>query len=210
MNGAAFYYDYHGQQLAAPIVLTGYGTIGKFVNIPRSEIWGIEGTLEVHPFRHLVVLQNFGYERGNYRVFQSTNLPAVNAAYNKTGIWAPIYTNYAGNDMGLPKLTLNGTANYTLAPLQHYQWETGLDWQYRGSQAVSVGGFGSYGYYLPAYFLLGAHMTFRPSNDRWSVSVYGSNLLDRHYYPSAGAVTVSQYWIPGAPRFVGGRFGVRF
>lgn len=206
LNGAAFYYDYRGQQLAAPIVLSGYGTIGKFVNIPRSEIWGIEATAEFSPFKHFVVTQNFGYERGNYRVFQSTNLPAVNAHYKATGVWTPLYTDYAGNDMGLPKLTLNGTADYTVNLPRNLQWETGMDWQYRGSQAVSVGGFGSYGYYLPSYFLLGAHMTLRPTNSRWSVTAYASNLLNRDYYPAAGSVTISQYWLPGPPRFIGARF----
>ncbi|MFT8520072.1 TonB-dependent receptor [Acetobacter syzygii] len=207
LNAAAFYYDYRGQELASPIVLPQYGTIGKYINIPHSEIWGIEATLELHPFKNLFISQNIGYQRGNYIRFEATDLPAVNAHYKNTGQWAQINTNYANEDMGNPKLTLNGFANYRVNVFRYYQWETGLDWQYRSTQATSVGGLNTYGYHLPPYFTLGAHMSFRPNSGKWNVTVYGSNLANRKYYTAGGSVTVSQYWLPAPPRFIGARVG---
>ncbi|NHN86296.1 TonB-dependent receptor plug domain-containing protein [Acetobacter musti] len=210
LNAAAFYYDYHDQQILTSFVVPSYGPLGRFTNVPKSEIWGIEFTLELHPFKHIFITENFGYERGVYQDFQSVNSAAVNKYYAATGIWQPIYTSYSNTDSGIPKMTTNGTADYRFNPVRSHELEIGVDWQYRDTQALIPGGFGNYGYHLPAYFLLGAHMTFRPVNRRWSVTVYGTNLANRQYYVSGGAATVSEFWIPGTPRFIGGRFGVDF
>ncbi|GBQ70497.1 TonB-dependent receptor [Ameyamaea chiangmaiensis NBRC 103196] len=208
LNAAAFYYDYHGQQYISSYLVPSYGPLGMFVNIPKSEIWGIEFSAAIHPLPHVYVTQNFGYERGKYQKFMALNSTATNAYYTAHGVWQAVYTDFGGVDSGIPKLTLNGTADYRFNPLRHYELETGLDWMYRGSQALVAGGLGSYR--LPAYFLMGAHMTFHPLSDRWSATIYAQNLLNRQYFVAGGQATTTYFWIPGAPRFIGGRLSVTF
>ncbi|WP_084440356.1 TonB-dependent receptor [Acetobacter nitrogenifigens] len=208
LNASAFYYDYHNQQYISSYLVPSYGPLGMFVNIPKSEIWGVEFTTNIHPLPHVYLMQNLGYERGKYQKFLALNSTATNAYYTANHVWQGIYTDYGGVDSGIPKLTLNGTADYRFNPLRHYELETGLDWMYRGSQALVAGGLGSYR--LPAYFLMGAHMTFHPVSDRWSATIYASNLLNRQYFVAGGQATTTYFWIPGAPRFIGGRLSANF
>ncbi|WP_246395679.1 TonB-dependent receptor [Gluconacetobacter tumulisoli] len=210
LNASAFYYGYHDQQILGYYVVPSYGPLGRFVNVPKSDIWGIEFSTEIHPLRHVYLTQNFGYERGKYTKFQNVSVAATSAQYAQTGVWSPLYDTYDGTDSGIPKLTLNGSADYRFNPLPSYEWEGGLDWMYRDTQAMAPGGLGQPGYHLPAYFLLGAHMTFRPTKGPWSATVYASNLLNRDYFTTGGMATTTYFWIPGPPRFIGGRFGVNF
>ncbi len=208
LNAAAFYYDYHDQQYLGLYVVPNFGPLGRYLNIPKSEIWGIEFSTDIHPFKSFYIHQNFGYQRGKYQDFQTANTAAIYAHYARTGIWQSYSSSYAGYDNGQPKLTLNGSADYAIHPLPNYSWETGLDWSYRGAQALTPGGSGAY--MLPPYFLLGAHMTVKPLHGPWSATVYVSNLLNRQYYTTGGSYTVTEFWLPGPPRFIGGRMSLDF
>ncbi|MBB2185855.1 TonB-dependent receptor [Gluconacetobacter liquefaciens] len=207
LNGALFYYDYHDQQYLSVVALP-VGILAHYVNIPKSYTYGVEFNAELHPLDHVYIMQNFGYMRGEYQVFQALNKTATTAQHAATGIWSGIYSDYAGADAGMPKLTLNGSADYRLPVWGKYEWETGVDWMYRSQQQLAPRSYGAY--CLPPYFQLGAHTTFRPANDRWSVTVYASNLLNRQYFESGAITTTTYFWIPGPPRFVGGRFGINF
>lgn len=208
LNGAAFYDDYHDQQYLGSFVVPSYGPLGRFTNIPKSEIWGLEGSIDLHPLPHLYLVQNIGYERGKYQDFSAVNSAATNQYYLAHHVWTPIYTSYNGVDSGIPKLTLNGTATLRFDPLPAHQIEGGLDWSYRGAQALVPGGLGYYR--LPDYFLLGAHLTWRATKQHWFATVYATNLLDRQYYVTGGQATTTYFYIPGTPRMIGGRFGVDF
>ncbi|NVN29286.1 TonB-dependent receptor plug domain-containing protein [Endobacter medicaginis] len=210
LNGAAFFYDYHDQQVLTSLLVPNYGPIGVFLNAPKSQVWGIELSAGLHPIKHVFLSGNMGYQRATYQNYQALDTTAV-AAYAKAhnGTWQAFYTDYAGVDTGLPKLSLNGTAEYRFEPFRRYEWANGVDGSYRGAQALSPG-VSSGPFLLPAYFLLGAHSTLRPASGRWSLTVYASNILQRHYQISAGMVTTTYYYIPAAPRFIGGRFGVSF
>ncbi|MBB2166789.1 TonB-dependent receptor plug domain-containing protein [Gluconacetobacter aggeris] len=210
LNGAAFYYDYHDQQVLTTLLVPNYGPLGMFMNAPKSQIWGIELNTEIHPFRHIFLSGNLGYQRGNYQIYQTLNTTAV-AAYAQThgGVWQAFYTDYSGTDTGMPKLSMSGTAEYRFNPLNGYEWVTAVDGSYRGAQAMSPG-VTSGMFLMPSYFLLGAHMTFRPASGRWSVTAYASNILQRHYEVSAGMETTTYYYMPSPPRFIGGRFGFNF
>ena len=208
LNGAAFYDDYHDQQYLGSFVVPSYGPLGRFTNIPKSTIWGVEASADLHPLPHVYLVQNIGYQRGKYQDFSTVNAAAVNQYYLTNHVWKPIYTSYDGVDSGIPKLTLNGTATLRFNPLAGHEIEGGLDWSYRGVQTLVPGGQGVYR--LPDYFLLGAHMTWRATKQHWSATAYVSNLLDRQYFITGGQATTTYFYIPGAPRFIGGRFGVEF
>lgn len=208
LNAAAFYYDYHDQQYLGTYVVPAYGPLGRFGNIPKSEIWGIEFNSEINPVRHVYLIQNFGYLRSKYQQFMAINAAAMNAQYSKTGIWSPIYTDYAGTGGMNPKLTINGSGDYRIAIPRAYQAEAGFDWNFRSAQPMVPGGTGSY--QLPSYFLLGAHITMHPSKGRWSATIYASNILNREYFTTSAQSTTTYFRIPGPPRFIGGRIGLNY
>lgn len=208
LNAAAFYYDYHDQQYLGSYVVPGYGPLGRFDNIPKSEIWGVEFNTEINPIRHVYLTQNFGFLHSKYQKFQAINASAVNAQYQQTGIWAPIYTDYAGTEGMNPKLTLNGSGDYRLTFLRRYEGEAGVDWNFRSAQSMVPGGTGNY--QLPAYFLLGAHVTVHPLKGPWTATIYASNILNREYFTTSSQSTTTYFRIPGPPRFIGGRIGLTY
>ena len=208
INGAAFYNDFHNQQILGTVLIPNYGPLSEITNAPKSESWGFEGTIEAHPFSHLFVTQNIGWQRGNFQNFPTVNRAKTNAYYAQHGVWKAINDNFAGVDNGQPKLTLNGSADWR-QPIAHaYSLDFGPDWLYRGSQAITPGGTGFYR--LPPYFLLGAHVTFRPASGKWEATLYARNILDRRYAESGGQATTTYFYIPGEPRFIGGRISCGF
>ena len=208
LNGAAFYYDYHNEQTVSSFLLPSYGPLGTYVNIPHSNIWGIEASTELHPVAHVYLDGNMGYERGVYSVFQALDTGATNAYHVATGVYEAINDNFSGTDLGIPKLSLDGSAAYRFAPRARLTAELAVDGSYRDSQAFTVGGTGVYR--LPPYFLLGAHATVASANGRWTVTLYATNLLNRSYSVTTSSETTTYQHVPGEPRFIGVRLGVGF
>ncbi|CEF55004.1 TonB-dependent receptor [Acetobacter ghanensis] len=208
LNGAAFYNDFHNQQVVGTVLIPNYGPLSEITNAPKSQSWGFEATLEAHPFGHLYLLQNIGWQRGDFQNFPNVDRAATNAYYKAHNEWKAIERNFDGVDNGSPKLTLNGEATWRQPLPTGYRLDFGPDWQYRGSQAIAVGGTGFYR--LPPYFLLGAHATLHSPSQLWDVTVYARNILDRHYAESGGMATTTYFYIPGEPRFIGGRIACHF
>ncbi|WP_173577177.1 TonB-dependent receptor [Acetobacter fallax] len=208
INGAAFYNDYHNQQILGTVLIPNYGPDSEITNAPKSESWGFEGTIEARPVERLFITQNFGWQRGTFQNFPTVNRAKTNAYYAAHGIWRAINDNFSGVDMGQPKLTLNGSAEWRQPLGHHYGLDFGPDWLYRGSQAMTPGGTGFYR--LPPYFLLGAHVTFRPASSHWQATLYAQNILNRHYSESGGQATTVYMYIPGTPRFIGARLSCDF
>ncbi|WP_291366156.1 TonB-dependent receptor [Acetobacter sp. UBA5411] len=209
-NAAGFYYDYRDQQILGSILVPPYGVLGGYVNAPRSYIYGAEFDIEAHPFRGLVLTQNFGYQNGAYSQFQSLNRSATTAQFAATGAWSPVNTNYDGYNMGLANLTLSGAVTYTWKVLQNYEMTYDADYSYRGAQTqpqhIGDGGI----YRAPAYFLVNSFLTFAAPKQHWSVTVYGQNLADRRYWLSGGTQATFYGVIPGLPRFVGAKINVSY
>ncbi|WP_249196240.1 TonB-dependent receptor [Gluconobacter kondonii] len=210
-NASGFYYDYRDQQQWNTVLVPPpFGVLGGYVNAPRSYIYGAEFDMEAHPFRGLVLTQNFGYEYGAYSQFQSYNRAAMTTHFAATGVWTPIATNYAGYSMGLPNLTLSGAATYTWKVMKDYQMTFDADYSYRGAQTQPqyIGQTGMYR--APDYFLLNSFLTFSAPKQHWSVTVYGQNLADRRYWISSSTQATFYGVTPGLPRFVGGRINLNY
>ncbi|GEB39308.1 TonB-dependent receptor [Gluconacetobacter liquefaciens] len=210
LNAAGFYYDYRDQQLLGTVLVPPYGVLGGYVNAPRSYIYGAEFDAEAHPFRGMVLTQNFGYQNGVYTQFQSLNRSATTANFAATGVWQAINTNYNNVNMGLANLTLSGAATYTWNVFRDYRMTFDVDYSYRGRQTQPqyIGQTGIYR--SPAYFLVNSFLTFAAPKQHWSVTVYGQNLADRRYWLSAGTQATFYGVIPGMPRFVGARINYTY
>ncbi|AXY22471.1 Pesticin receptor precursor [Komagataeibacter saccharivorans] len=209
INGAAFWDSYHDQQYFSYILVPNWGTVGSYVNVPRSHIFGTELSISAHPVRGLTLSQNVGYQRGTYDDFQVLNVQAVSAYYARTGTWKSFTDSYNGADMGIPKLTLNGTVSYETRPVfGKYTVTMEGDYSYRGAQDTVPRGTGAY--LLPSYFLMNGSVTFKPVRGPWSVTAYATNILNRDYIVSRTLATTVNMGISGQPRFVGGRFAYNF
>ncbi|GBQ33037.1 TonB-dependent receptor [Gluconacetobacter sacchari DSM 12717] len=209
INGAAYWDEYHDQQTLGVLLIPPYGMVGDYINVPRSTIWGTELQIQANPLPGLTLTQNLGYERGQYDDYSTLNTGATGAHYLMTHQWQAIYSNYAGADMGIPKLTLSGSAAYKTGPIFNSVTLTPeIDYSFRSAQALQPRGSGPY--LLPAYFLLNASLTVKPVHGRWSVTAYATNLANRDYIVAGTLVTTTLMGISGQPRFVGGRVAYDF
>lgn len=85
--------------------------------------------------------------------------------------------------MGIPKLTLQGTASYKAK-------------------------LGNTLYKMPAYFLMDVGLTFAPKSNKWSISAYANNIIDRRYDITRETGLNGIFGVPGTPRMVGGRMRI--
>lgn len=205
INGDAFWYDYHGQQILGLDVVPNYGVVGRYINIPKSQIWGTELEIDATPIRNLMLHQHVGYERGVYKDLNMINSAAVTAHFQQTGVYTGIYTSYNNVDSGIPKLTLEGSVSYKIEIGRQWSLTPYLDYTYRGSQ-LDVPGNNIYR--LAPYFLMNNGLTFAPTSNRWSLTVYANNIINRRYDVTRDIGLNGFYGIPGTPRMVGGRFRI--
>lgn len=205
VNGNAFWYDYHNQQILGLDVVSGYGVVGQFINVPKSQIWGVELNVDAEPIPGLMLHQHVGYERGVYKNLNMVNSASVVANYVKTGVYTSIYNNYSGVDSGIPKLNLEGAASYRIVLSRNWHLTPYMNYSYRGSQLDVPG---NQIYRMAPYFLMDMGLTFGPKSKRWSLTAYANNILGRHYDLTRDIGLNAFFGVPGTPRMVGGRFRI--
>lgn len=205
INTDAFWYDYHGQQMVGLALVPNYGVVGQYMNIPKSRIWGVEMEIDANPIPGLLLHQHLGYERGNYQDFNTLDTAAITAHYIKTGVLSPYYKSFNGVDMGIPKLTLQGSASYKAGLGKDWTLTPYLEYSYRGAQQNIPG---NTLYKMPAYFLMDVGLTFAPRSNKWSISAYANNIIDRRYDITRETGLNGIFGVPGTPRMVGGRMRI--
>ena len=196
-NGDVFYYDYHDQQVQSAIFDPVFGAIGKIVNAPKSYIWGIEGEATWRPLAELELTQSLGYKRGEFQDFQGLDIARSTAAD------LAVYDDRAGQDLGFPKLDLNGSATWTRPVLGRYELVAEADYAYRGKLTPVLLGPT---FNVSDYWLANATLTLRPVGGRWSLGLYGRNITGTRYDLTRNFfLTGLDIAAPGAPATFGGR-----
>ena len=197
LNGDGFYYDYHNQQVQDAIYDPQFGAIGKIVNANSSFIWGLEGEAEWRPIAQLQVSQAISYKRGEFRDFEGLDIArssAVNSAQ---------FDDRAGQDLGFPKLGLNGSASYTQPVAGTYEVVAEADYAYRGKLTPVLLGPT---FDVSDYWLANATLTLRPVGGRWSFGLYGRNITGTRYDLTRNFFLQNvDIAAPGAPATFGGR-----
>lgn len=122
----------------------------------------------------------------------------------------------AGNDLPrAPGLTSSLGATYSI-PIGPGQVELWGNWQYTDSQFFTP--FNRATFEQGSYNVFNASVTWRASEDRWHVSLYGANIGDEDYFtnalesgvPTPGVDPVVPQFFVGAPRTWGGRLQFNF
>jgi outer membrane receptor protein involved in Fe transport len=85
INGSAYYYDYHDQQVLSAVWGVN-GPVGRFTNADKSRVLGGELELVLTPAKGLSINQYLSYSEGKYLDFQDLDVAASRAA------GGPVYT----------------------------------------------------------------------------------------------------------------------
>jgi len=171
LNVSAFYYDYRDEQIQSAVVNPQTGLVGQIVNAPSSHLFGGEFDASWSPFRHLTLTQSVGWATGRFDSFSS-----VTSAVRVNGVYVGLLQNRNGETLPAPKLTMNGSASYSWE-LGRYRLLTGIDYSFRSTYHSLFGTL----YDVAGYTLVDANVTFSPVTNRWSISAFGQNILDKHY-----------------------------
>ena len=174
LNAAAFYYDYTNKQFRGKYPDPVFKLLEKLVNVPRSEIHGLELEAQWHPIRSLTI--------------------SAAASYLDTRV--ENYVNYGANSL-TPADTINfaGSA-FPFTP----KWQVVADAQYDWALGERVGAFfgsnityhnntnGQFGDYpqvaIPSYYLVNMRAGLKSADDRWRVGLFGNNVTNRYYWTS--------------------------
>ena len=202
LNGDGFYYDYRDEQVQSAIFDPVFGAIGKIVNAPKSYIWGLEGEAEWRPIPPLQISQSVSYKRGEFQDFSGLDIAKSTAAD------AAVNDNRDGQDLGFPKLGLNGSASWTQPVLGAYEVIVESDYAYRGKLTPVLLGPT---FNVSDYWLANATLTFQPVGGRWSLGLYGRNITGTRYDLTRNFfLTGIDIAAPGAPATFGGRATYRY
>jgi len=191
-NLTAFHYNYHDLQIGAvqfePLV-AGFTT--RLVNARGLKTDGLEFETNYRPTDALTITGNVSYLHAKY-LSQILNLGGgaqQMADVPKDSV--PKFSGFLGVDYNFP-LT-NGA---------EFVWAGGV--QYKGAEMLNplVEFIG----YQPAYALVDSSLTYRNSNGKFSIALYGQNLFDKYYKINGDSGTNIFEWdIVGRPRTYGVR-----
>lgn len=206
LNGAAFYYDYKDQQVQSAIFDSGVNAVvGRIVNAPQSEIYGVELELVWNAADWLTIGQSLGYKEGEFSEFSDLDIAASSTA------GSAVFIDRAGQDLGFPNLSYQGfiTAEWSIAD----GWNAGarLDYSYRDDLELPL--LGPI-YRVDNYWLANAQVAVGPDDGRWELALWGRNIFNADYdetrnffIASGGAADLAA---PGQPATYGARVSLRY
>jgi iron complex outermembrane recepter protein len=170
LNGAAFYYDYHNQQVQSIIWVATYGAIGSLVNAKKSHIYGAELEALWHPTRAFTLSQYFGYKEGEFDTFDNYVSSAASKAAGHQ-----VYTDISGTKEPIPKISYGGSVSY-IFDLGTFDLEPEFNYAYRDREGslLTVA-------HIDSYWLANANLTLSPKNGPWELGLYGRNIFNSRY-----------------------------
>jgi iron complex outermembrane recepter protein len=170
-NATAFYSDYTQLQLQISGSTTVNGAPAPFnivTNVPKARILGGEVEIEVVPTNGLKLSSNLGFTDAKY-----TELP-TNAQFLASQLIDEdsrfVYT---------PKATVTFATEYARLMTADLLVTGRVDYGYKSTIHYDIAN--SPLNRQNPYALVNARLTFDHQNNGWSVSVFGTNLTDKHY-----------------------------
>lgn len=199
VSGAVFFYDYQDKQLKSrtlvePAVL---GALEATVNVPESEIYGVEAQLNARPFEGFTVSV-----AGTYLESEVTS--AFNG-YTITGALA----NFQGEAFPYtPKYQVVADARYSWAASDSVDAFVSANVNYRSS---TTAGFGRIPILdIDAYTLVDLQGGLSAADGAWQVTAYVRNLTDEYYWTNVARLNDTVRRFAGMPRTFGVRLSKTF
>ncbi|MFC5387816.1 TonB-dependent receptor [Brevundimonas bullata] len=196
INGAAYYYDYNGQQVLSA-VCGANSPVGRFTNAD-SKIYGAELEGVFRPVAGLRISQTASYKKGEYTDFIDLD---IGKCPGETA-----YIDKSGDDIPFPAISYSGSISYDWT-VSGFAVSAEANYSYRDEYPSWLGAK----YDVPDYWLANASVTVGPENANWSVTFWARNLFDQEYdltrnffMPSA---SIAQ---PGRPRTIGARLSLQY
>ncbi|MGD9661378.1 MAG: TonB-dependent receptor [Porticoccaceae bacterium] len=218
-NAAAFYYDYSDKQLRGRILdpLGVFGVLETLLNIPESEVYGVEIDAKITPVEGLLL--------GVAASYVNTEVTKDFFAYDPVGN----EFNYKGQSFPhTPELHITATANYEFGISQTLNGFVGADVLYqddttglfndpaivgstvasptlRPGQTVDPDTFK-----VDSYATVDARLGVEAADGSWKAWLWGRNITDKYYWNNATQSLDNLYRLSSMPRTYGAAVSYRF
>jgi iron complex outermembrane receptor protein len=208
-NAAMFYYDYKNKQILGKEADPLFAVLDILTNVPKSRILGAEADLTVEPITGLSMMASTTYL--DSRIQDYTGINVLGKAENFAGSQLPFTPRWSGRVDATYRMKLANEGRALMGVGATAQSQT--DTLAGGSSLVIPSGPANRvlpGLVNPwttnSYATVDAHVGYEAPDDRWSVTVWGKNILDKYYW--SNVVTSGDY----TSRFAGlpATFGVTF
>ena len=196
INGAVFYYDYKDKQVRGRIQVPVFGPLEALVNVPDSEILGLEGEIRVRPAEGWNIFLNATYldsEIGDFQDFDGLgntgdftgeafpNTPALSGSLDISKDW------FLAND-----------SRISLGMNLSYQSDTNSNF---GELVV---------FDVDDYALLDLRAGYFSPDDDWNIQLFARNVTGSTYWISANRSVDTIIRVTGQPTIFGVRATVNF
>lgn len=198
INGAAYFYDYSDQQVLSA-VWGANGPVGKFANVPSSEIYGAELEGTWRPLPDVRITQSISYKHGEYTDFFDLDVAASRLAN------AAVFVDKSGDEIPFPTISYGGSAAYDWL-LSGFNVTAEVNYSYRDDYPSWLG----VKYDVPAYWLANASLTVSPEGAPWAATMFVRNLFDEEYDLTRNFFTSADIAQPGRPRTIGVRLSYQY
>lgn len=198
INGAAYYYDYNGQQVLSA-VCGANGPVGRFTNAD-SKIYGAELEGVFRPTAGLRISQNISYKQGEYTDFVDLDIPKCQQTPRVTA-----FIDKSGDEIPFPALSYGGSISYDWT-VSGFAVTAETNYSYRDEYPSWLGPK----YDVEAYWLANASVTVGPEDANWSVTFWARNLFDQDYDLTRNFFTSADIAQPGRPRTIGARLSLQY
>ncbi len=210
LNASAFYYDYGDKQVRAKILDGTWGLLERLVNIPKSEVYGVEAELFAQPVEGLTFAASATYMKSKVtQTFTQLITPTGNFdVFNNMGFTGE----FKGSEL---PYTPNFMAN---ADIQ-YEWEMGNLKPFIGGTIVHQGKSNATfenailraDYFdIPSFETVDLRAGVYGNDGRWTLSVYGRNVFNKYYITSPTYYGDARWSMAAKPAIYGVAFKFRY
>lgn len=198
LNGAAFYYDYVNKQLRGKAFIFPFGNLDRLLNIPKSRIWGVEGSITANPVEGLDL--SVGATYLNSKVTSSFIAIAQdsNTQFDIKGNPYP-YT---------PKMSVVADGQYSF-PISANRTSVffGGSVTYNSSTTADIANANNFS--IPAYTLVDLRAGLAGPNNNWRAMLFARNIFNKFYWTNVSHSYDTNTRVAGYPATYGISFSYR-
>ena len=172
LNSALFFYDYQDKQVRGNENDPVFGSLEELISVPRSIIYGYDGSLEARPLPGLVT--SLGITALNSKVIS----PFIAVTQNDVAV------NAAGSQLPYtPRVTFTADLEYGHAAFRNYQAFVGTSVVYHSvsNATFQTAAAPASEFDLPAYETLDLRAGIDDPSGRWRLTVFGRNVTNKYY-----------------------------
>jgi iron complex outermembrane receptor protein len=195
INGSVFHYDYTDKQVRARILDPVFGLLEKLINIPKSEVTGVEAEVDARPISGLALSVS-----GTY--LDSDVNGDTSGFYNQAGFTG----NFKGSRLPYtPRLSLVADSQYDWGFRDGIDAFAGTTIVYHSSDnaTFSTSALPADDFRLPSYVTVDVRVGVEAPDRSWQVWLFARNITNQYYITSVFNSSDTIYRYAGMPATYG-------